>query len=36
MSEYSADNIIVVNGVTLHYAVEGAGRPVVLVHGGRE
>lgn len=36
MSEYSVDNIIEVNGVTLHYAVEGVGRPVVLVHGNGE
>ena len=25
-----------VNGVTLHYAVYGEGRPIVLVHGNGE
>lgn len=36
MKEYDASNIVQVNGVSLHYAVEGEGRPVVLVHGNAE
>ena len=36
MSMYEADQSITVNGVTLHYAVAGEGRPVVLVHGNGE
>ena len=36
MSRYEACNLIEVNGVCLHYAAEGAGRPVVLVHGNGE
>ena len=36
MSKYPADNMIEVNGVSLHYAVMGEGRPVVLVHGNGE
>ena len=30
--KYEASNIIDVNGVSLHYAVVGEGKPVVLVH----
>ena len=33
---YEADWQIQVNGVCLHYAVAGEGRPVVLVHGNGE
>ena len=33
---YDADNIITVNGVSLHYAVVGEGRPALLVHGNGE
>ena len=29
-------NVVTVNGVTLHYAVRGEGRPVILVHGNGE
>ncbi len=36
MGKYSAENIIEVNGVSIHYAVIGEGRPVVLVHGNGE
>lgn len=36
MDQYDASNIIEVNGVQLHYAVVGEGRPVVLVHGNAE
>lgn len=36
MSKYSADNEIQVNGVCIHYAKEGNGRPIVLVHGNGE
>ncbi len=36
MKEYDASNIAEVNGVQLHYALEGTGRPVVLVHGNAE
>lgn len=34
--KYEASNIIDVNGVSLHYAVVGEGKPVVLVHGNGE
>ena len=33
---YEANNIIEVNGVTLHYAMVGEGDPIVLVHGNGE
>ena len=33
---YEANNTVRVNGVCLHYAAVGAGRPVVLVHGNGE
>jgi len=33
---YEASHVITVNGVSLHYAVVGEGRPVVLVHGNGE
>lgn len=36
MDQYDAFNIVDVNGVQLHYAVVGEGRPVVLVHGNAE
>lgn len=36
MDQYDAFNIAEVNGVQLHYAVVGEGRPVVLVHGNAE
>lgn len=36
MSQYEASHIIEVNGVSLHYAAEGEGRPVLLVHGNAE
>ena len=36
MGMYQADKIIKVNGVSLHYAKTGEGRPVVLVHGNGE
>ena len=36
MELYDADRIIAVNGVTLHYAAVGEGRPVVLLHGNGE
>ena len=36
MNSYDADNVIAVNGVTLHYAVVGDGRPVILIHGNGE
>lgn len=36
MDQYDAFNIVDVNGVQLHYAVAGEGRPVVLVHGNAE
>ena len=29
-------NTISVNGVLLHYAVEGEGKPIVLIHGNGE
>ena len=34
--KYEASNVIDVNGVSLHYAVVGEGKPVVLVHGNGE
>lgn len=36
MGKYIAENKIKVNGVSLHYAVMGEGRPVILVHGNGE
>ena len=36
MSQYEANHAIQVNGVWLHYAVEGEGKSVVLVHGNGE
>ena len=36
MRSYKADQIVEVNGIRLHYAVAGHGRPVVLVHGNGE
>jgi pimeloyl-ACP methyl ester carboxylesterase len=36
MDQYDAFNIAEVNGVQLHYAVVGEGRPIVLVHGNAE
>jgi pimeloyl-ACP methyl ester carboxylesterase len=36
MNSYPADQRITVNGVELHYAVSGEGRPVLLVHGNGE
>ena len=36
MKTYEATNVIQVNGVTLHYAVAGEGRPVLLIHGNGE
>ncbi len=34
--KYKADKVVNVNGIRLHYAVEGKGRPVVLLHGNGE
>lgn len=36
MMRYEASEVVTVNGVALHYAVIGEGRPVVLVHGNGE
>ena len=36
MGQYEADHLIHVNGVTLHYADVGCGKPVILVHGNGE
>ncbi len=36
MTKYDAKHVIEVNGVRLHYAVAGQGKPVVLVHGNGE
>jgi len=36
MGRYKADHVIKVNGVRLHYAVEGKGDPVILLHGNGE
>lgn len=36
MKKYDASNIAEVNGVRLHYAAAGEGRPVLLVHGNAE
>ena len=33
---YKADHTVTVNGIRLHYAEAGEGRPVVLVHGNGE
>ena len=34
--QYEANDMIEVNGITLHYAVIGEGDPIVLVHGNGE
>lgn len=36
MAVYEAKNCIELEGVSLHYAAEGSGRPVVLIHGNGE
>lgn len=36
MAHYEAQNRIEVNGVSLHYAALGEGKPIVLVHGNGE
>ena len=36
MALYEAQNTVDVNGVTLHYAKVGEGRPIVLIHGNAE
>lgn len=36
MTMYEANKTVDVNGVTLHYAESGEGRPVVLIHGNAE
>ena len=36
MTKYEANKTVDVNGVTLHYAECGEGRPVVLIHGNAE
>ncbi len=36
MRHYEADRTVEVNGVTLHYAAVGEGRPVILLHGNGE
>ena len=36
MKQYPATETVCVNGVTLHYAAAGEGRPVVLIHGNSE
>lgn len=36
MGQYKADRLVHANGVTLHYADVGCGKPVVLVHGNGE
>lgn len=36
MEKYEANHVIEVNGVTLHYAAEGEGRPIILLHGNAE
>lgn len=36
MKKYDASNTVRVNGVTIHYAAAGEGRPVVLIHGNGE
>ncbi len=36
MGRYEANNCAEVNGVRLHYAVAGEGRPLLLVHGNGE
>ena len=36
MGKYSANNMIDVNGVCLHYAEEGKGRSIILAHGNGE
>ncbi len=36
MKKYKADRMAEVNGIKLHYAVAGEGRPVILLHGNGE
>lgn len=36
MSRYEAAHVLAVNGVRLHYAEVGEGRPVILLHGNGE
>ena len=36
MGRYKADHVIEVSGLRLHYAMEGKGDPVVLLHGNGE
>ena len=36
MSRYKANNYVKINGVNIHYAVAGEGKPVILVHGNGE
>ena len=36
MAKYEAQHTVDVNGVTLHYAKVGEGRPIVLIHGNAE
>ncbi len=36
MKKYDADLALDVNGIRLHYAAAGEGRPVVLIHGNAE
>ena len=36
MKKYEASKTVEVNGVTLHYAECGEGRPIVLIHGNAE
>ena len=36
MAKYEAQHTVDVNGVTLHYAKVGEGRPIILIHGNAE
>ena len=36
MGKYRASEMVHVNGMDLHYAVAGSGRPVILIHGNGE
>lgn len=36
MGKYEASEMIHVNGVDMHYAVAGSGKPVILIHGNGE